>query len=171
MNMKYSALALAVAASLFTGNVLAGTGTANFTVKLNVTGTCTFAGGGDLDFGTKTAAEVEAGNLGTGEGKVNVKCTKNLPYSVAMGAGSNAQGNVRRMKNSDNDYVKYELYKDNGTGSSWNTALSAISGQSGNTANTVGGQDHSVYGKLLASTNTAVAAGAYTDAVVATLTF
>lgn len=169
--MTYRAIALAVAAALSAGSAVAGSGTANFNVKLNVTGTCTFAGGGDLDFGTKSADEVKNGNLVTNEGKLNVKCTKGLPYTVAIGNGSNSDGSSRRMKNAAGDFVKYGLYQDTGTGSAWTaTGLAQTSGTS-NTANLDAGQDYKVYANILANANTGVAVGAYTDAVTATLTF
>jgi len=170
MNTKLNTLALAVIATIAAGNAAADTKTASFNVKLNVTGTCSFAGGGDLDFGTKSATEVQNGNLKTGEGKLNVACTKGISYKVAFN-GDNAN---RTMKNGDNDTVKYGLFQDTGTGKGWDTnGVSAIAGRSGNTADQTGGQSYSVYANILANANTGVAIGAYTDTdtVTATLTF
>ncbi len=182
---KYSVLALAIAAAAQAGGVAAATKSTSFQVKLAVTADCTISSpsGSDVDFGTKTGAVVEAGNL-TASGKINAKCSKGSSYRIGLDAGTNAatanNTTTRRMK-SGSEFVTYDLYLDSasthwgslteaGSAPSSTGVISAVSGTS-NVANTTAGQDYTVYGKIPAQLAGMVTAGNYVDTVTATIEF
>lgn len=106
----------------------------------------------------------------TAAGTVTVTCTLGTPYTVALDAGANesAAGDIttRRMLANTSDYLSYQLYKEVGRTSVWgDTGTDRVTGQSG-----LGlPQAITVYGTIPKNQN--VAAGAYLDTVLVTVTY
>jgi len=93
---------------------------------------------------------------------VTVACTKDTSAEVTFGQGDNTD---RRLKDSLNNLLDYELYKDNAGGAVWGDTAT-----SGKTITGTGLQeDHTVYIRVPAGQN--VPAGAYNDTVQAIVTF
>ncbi len=131
-----------------------------FFVNGHVPGTCTLSTG-NLAFGTYTGAQSDA------TATVTVNCTNTAPYSVALGAGSNANGTTRRMTGPASQYLNYALYSDNGRSTTWGdgTSYGATVTGTGSGAN----QSLTVYGRVTASQTPTP--GSYSDTVVVTLQY
>ncbi len=89
--------------------------TANFVVpslcQLNSTSTVDF--GNINDIGT-TKRDY------TAQGAVNTTCNFGTPYSIYLGDGNNRiAGGFRRMINSNNEFIPYQLYKDSNYSTVW----------------------------------------------------
>jgi spore coat protein U-like protein len=101
----------------------------------------------------------------TGTGNVRVACTKGVAPAIGLSLGSFPNGSSRQMASGDERLV-YELFKDTNnttwgeTGNAQLTATPALS----RTA-----RDFTVYGRIAGGQD--VAAGSYSDTVVATVNF
>jgi spore coat protein U-like protein len=95
----------------------AGTATANLTVQMTVTASCTI-GGGTLTFPSTPGTSLLATAV-TANTTFSVTCTSTSPYSIGMGQGLNySSGN--RMANSGN-YLPYGLYVNATLANPWTT--------------------------------------------------
>lgn len=150
----------------------AATATANLGVSATVVAVCVVAAV-PVAFGVYDPASASATDA---TGAVTLTCTPGTTYSVALDAGAtpSAAGNVmtRRMKANASDYLPYQLYIDVGrTTTVWGDGAngSNINPTSGSILATGLPQSYNVYGRI--GTGTYVAAGAYLDAVVVTVTY
>jgi spore coat protein U-like protein len=145
----------------------AATQTANFTVTANVGTTCTIAVPAALAFGNYDPTSAAALN---GVTTMNVTCTAATPATIDINEGSHAAGGstpdapARQMSDGAGQFLTYTLYQDSARSLIWgaNTTTMSITG-SGSL------QAFSIYGQM-APLQTATA-GAFTDPVVATITF
>ncbi|MCC8979283.1 spore coat U domain-containing protein [Bradyrhizobium acaciae] len=149
----------------------AGTSTANLTVQITITASCTI-NAATLNFGS-VAGTTLATTLQSGSTTVSVTCTNGSPYSIAMDNGANVSGSQRRMANAGN-FINYDLYTDSAHTNPWTTATSSttctttngcILGTGSGSAQTI-----NIYGTVPA-TGTAPNTGTYTDTVVMTITY
>jgi len=169
---RIGAVALFVAlASGHQSSAQAGTSTANLTVQITITASCTI-NAATLNFGS-VAGTTLATTLQSGSTTVSVTCTNGSPYSIAMDNGANASGSQRRMANAGN-FISYNLYTDAAHTNPWTTATSSTTctttngcflGTGNGSAQTV-----NIYGNVPA-TGTAPNTGTYTDTVVMTITY
>jgi spore coat protein U-like protein len=106
-----SRTAAGIAATVLASSLPAIAAESSVDVRANIKGTCvidqvTAVEFGDLQQGT-TAPDR------TAPGSVRYWCTKGLAYTVAIGTGSNAQGEIRRMKGvattNSTEYLPYTL--------------------------------------------------------------
>ncbi|WP_235941147.1 Csu type fimbrial protein [Acinetobacter kanungonis] len=129
---------------------------ADFKVKITVLESCEFTSTSDVEFNAVDRS-TKAGS--TAKGQLNVTCTKNTPYQIAL-AGSGAMSNTNLSSTSK---VPYKLYRDAARTAEWNDTN--LLKKTGN------GKDQAipVYAKLDGNTN--VEAGNYVDTVTATVTY
>jgi spore coat protein U-like protein len=165
-------LAALAAGSLLaaTVEVKALTATANLTVQVNITASCT-VGASTLDFGAVAGTSLTS--VAQATGSVSVTCTNGSPYAIGMGQGAN-YSTTNRMVNGGANYLSYGLYTDSGYSHPWTTAASNNSCSTANSCVTGTGTGAAVatplYGQI-AITSPAPAPGAYTDTVVMTVTY
>jgi spore coat protein U-like protein len=149
----------------------AGTATANLTVQMTITASCT------INAATLTFPSTPGTNLlttaVTGSTTVSVTCTSGSPYSIGMNNGVNVSGTQRRMANGAN-FLNYGLYVDAAFANPWTT------GSANNACTTTNdcylgtgsgsAQSVNIYGQV-PTTATAPVTGTYTDTVTMTITY
>jgi spore coat protein U-like protein len=168
---KQLAAAVAIALGGFAVSAMAGTGNTTFNVTATVVNNC-ILNSTNIAFGNydPTAAAALAAT-----GTVTAKCTKGDVVSVALGQGSNpATGSTaavpaRQMANGTN-MLPYHIYIA-GTGTTeWGTGTVGTNEPAAQTSAAVATPlTFTTYGSLPAGAD--VAAGAYSDSVIATVTF
>ncbi len=144
--------------------------TANFVVpslcQLNSTSTVDFGNINDIGMTKRDY---------TAQGAVNTTCNFGTPYSIYLGDGNNRiAGGFRRMVNSNNEFIPYQLYKDSNYSTVWDATGGVISvGGTGGVSKTGTGsaQTTTVYGKIPQGTAIASRPGVYSDSVVVTVTY
>jgi spore coat protein U-like protein len=150
----------------------AGTATANLTVQMTVTASCTI-NAATLDFGTNPGTNLISANVDTST-TVSVTCTNTAPYSIGMDNGANVSGSQRRMKNGVSNFLNYNLYTDAGRTNAWTTAASSSTCTTASSCALGTGngaaQSVNIYGRV-PTVATAPTPGAYTDTVVMTITY
>ena len=149
----------------------AGTATANLTVQMTITASCTI-NAATLTF-PSTAGTSLTTTAVTGNTNLSVTCTNNSPYSIGMGQGNNYSGGSNRMANGSN-YLPYGLYVNSSLTNPWTTGASNSSCTTTNDCylGTGNGSAQSVpiYGQV-PTTATAPVPGTYTDTVLMTVTY
>lgn len=165
--MKKQLAALAFVFSTSLGYADATTATSNLNVSASVTSTCSISAGA-LAFG---AYNPITGTQVDGTATVTVQCTKGTAAVVTLGQGQNAGTGstdivpVRQMASGLNR-LGYALYSDTNRTVTWgNTAPTGQAYVAAASTST----NLTVYGRITA--NQDVPAGAFTDVVVATITF
>lgn len=162
--------ALVLAAALI-APAQAGTATANLTVQVTITASCTI-NAATLDFGSNAGTALVAANVNSST-TVSVTCTNGSPYAIGMDNGANASGSQRRMKTGTN-FLNYNLYVDSARANAWTTAASNTTCTTANSCALGTGngsaQTVSIYGRV-PSIGTAPPAGSYTDTVTMTITY
>lgn len=146
----------------------AGTDTDSLAVTATVAASCTITGG-TLAFGTYDTVSGAAVN---GTADLSVACTKDAVATITLGQGSNADTGstdaepARRMSDGGTDFLAYSLFSDSGRSTVWgNTELTGKS----YTAATSDPETQTVFATIEGSQD--VPAAAYSDTVVATVTF
>lgn len=144
--------------------------TANFVVpsmcQLNSTSTVDFGNINDISLTKRDY---------TAQGAINSTCNYGTPYSIYLGDGNNRiAGGFRRMINSNNEFIPYQLYKDSNYSTVWDatggvTNVGGAGGVSG--TGTGNAQTTPVYGKIPQGTSIASRPGTYSDSVVVTVTY
>ena len=145
----------------------AATATGTFDVLLTLIGSCTVTQADNMDFGTRTEAEVNTGGINA-TSTVGITCSNNTTYTVGL-SGTNG---TRAMTSANASSVAYELFQPDGT-TAWDNASTV--GGTGNSAQ----QDYTVNGTIPAQTMTLNAADApdgttgvsLSDTVTVTVTF
>jgi spore coat protein U-like protein len=127
-----------------------------FTVSATVQATCVISATA-MSFGTYTAV------VSNSTSTVTVTCTNTTPYTVALnaGIGSGASVTNRSMTGTGSALLGYALYSDTSRSVNFATTASIT----GNGA----AQPITIYGQIPA--NEYVAPGAYTDTIIATVTY
>ncbi|EXS25972.1 spore Coat Protein U domain protein [Acinetobacter sp. 742879] len=144
--------------------------TANFVVpslcQLNSTST--------VDFGNINDISTTSRDY-TAQGAVNTTCNFGTPYSIYLGDGNNRiAGGFRRMINSNNEFIPYQLYKDSNYSTVWDATggVTNVGGTGGVSKTSTGSaQTTTVYGKIPQGTAIASRPGVYSDSVVVTVTY
>ncbi|MDQ6767344.1 MAG: spore coat U domain-containing protein [Candidatus Eremiobacteraeota bacterium] len=154
---KKIAIALACFGAFSYAPVLAASSSANLTVSATVVTTCSISTAA-VAFGNYLAANKQA------NGSVTVTCPNGTPYSVDLGQGLNFSPG-RRMSFSGS-FLNYNLYSDAADTIVWGSTSggAAVAGTGNGLA-----QILTVFGLVPGLQN--VPAGAYSDTVVATVTF
>lgn len=162
-------LAVSVVALGASAGANAGTATDSLSVSASVIDNCTISTEA-VAFGNYDPIVANAGDDLEGAGSVTIACTLQDIVQVTLGQGSNADSGStdaapqRRMAKGE-DFLSYALYSDSGRTAVWgNTSAVDVEDEGTGVA-----EEHTVYGSVASGQN--VPAGAYTDSVVATVTF
>jgi spore coat protein U-like protein len=143
----------------------AATKTDAFQVSATVSKNCTIDAP-DLNLGT-----FDGTNDLTANSTITVRCTSLTPYTVDLSAGSSTDATARTLVNGA-DVLNYNLYTTGGFTTVWGDGTGGTGRGSGTGAGMSTAQTLTVFGRLLASSNTGpVAAGSYVDNLVATITY
>jgi spore coat protein U-like protein len=148
-----------------TAPALAQTASTNLNVTATVNGNCTITTSA-VAFSSYDPVGAHAATDLDGTGTVSVTCTKGAGTRIDLGLGSNAAGSTRRMA-SGTERLTYELYKDSGRTQVWGSGTT--NGNNIGAAPSRATRNVTVYGRVPAAQD--VAAGSYTDTVVATINF
>ncbi len=140
MKTRFTLTSLALASLIMMGNaamaaVVPSNTDAYFNVKLKLTGSCEVftvqsgkssaisaegdtTAGADIDFGTHIAKssseELSQGNVGQATNNIQVNCSKNTVFQVALEpSNTNAEGtgSMSGLKGTNQDKIAYQLYK------------------------------------------------------------
>ncbi|KAK6032472.1 spore Coat Protein U domain protein [Ostertagia ostertagi] len=144
MNKAFRASLISAACLAAFGAASAATDTANMTVKITVTATC--------DIHTVAPTDVDFGSVAS------------TATNVAATGGVLTVNTTRQMKNGTANFVGYGLFRDAAFSNAWGSTVPLSAAGTGNGAN----QNFTVYGRVPSA---ASAAGAYTDTVIATVTY
>lgn len=163
---RFAALVI-IAACAFgaPGAAHAGTTTSSLSVSATVTANCTVSTS-PVAFGS---VDVLSGSNVDATGGVTATCTNGTAWSAAAGAGSGTGATLTSRKMSfGSNLLNYSLYTDSGRTTVWGDG----SGTTATVSNTGtgGGQNFTVYGRI-ASGQSSVPAGGYSDTVVVTITY
>ena len=161
-----TAAGLALILAVFGTPVSAATATANLGVSATVTNNCTISTTA-LAFGSYDPVVANASTNLDGTGTVSVACTKGTTATVGLGLGSNASGSTRRMSDGTGNFLTYELYQDVSHSTVWGTAGAGLLSPAA--APSKAARNFTVFGQV--ASNQDVAAGSYSDTVVATVNF
>lgn len=146
------------AALITTLPALADSNSSSFDVTVQVASTCSISAS-NLTFSgitTGTTSNTDATS------SITVNCSTGTPYTIALGNGNNYSGG-RRMTNGTTN-INYYLYSDSGRSTQWNTITTQAGTGSGSD------QSYTVYGRI-PSGQSVLYTGAYTDTVIATVTY
>jgi spore coat protein U-like protein len=134
---------------------------AAFTVTATYSATCTLAST-NLNFGSA----VSLSSLLTGTSTLTATCSSTTPYTVGLNGGNaNASDPTQRKMSNGSSQITYGLYQSNGASSPWgNTSSNWVSGTGSGS-----GQALTVFGRL--PVQTTPVPGAYSDTIVATVTY
>ena len=150
----------------FAGAAQAAIKTASFTVSASVGKNCTISAT-NLALG-----EFVGDNNLTSESDITVRCTNLTPFSIALDDGVTGAYAARRMVGPGGNFLVYNLYTDGTYGTVWGDGVGGGSTVGGVGAGMAVPVIRTVYGRLLAADNVAaVEAGAYSDTIVATITY
>lgn len=143
----------------------AATATANLGVSATVTSNCTIstvalAFGSYDPVGANAVADLDS------NGTVTVACTKGSTATIGLGLGASPSGSVRRMTDGA-DFLTYELYQDSNRTTVWGNSGAGLLSPAA--APSKAARNFTVYGRVTA--NQDVAAGSYSDTVLATVNF
>jgi spore coat protein U-like protein len=171
MNRKNVALLTAGVVLALAGTAQAATRTSNFVVSANVVDNC-IIGTTALNLGT-----FDGTNNLTGSSTITVRCSNGTDYTVDLNAGASGSYANRHLVNPSSTSglpLVYNLYTSNTYGTIWGDTTGGTGRASGLGAGMAVGNaiTHTVYGQLLASSNTgAIDAGTYNDTITATITY
>jgi spore coat protein U-like protein len=166
LGMAGAAAGMAIIFAAFSAPVSAATATANLGVSATVTNNCTISTAA-LAFGSYDPVVANAATNLDGTGTVSVACTKGTTATVGLGLGLNASGSTRRMNDGSGNFLTYEMYQDSGHVTVWGNAGAGL--MSPAAAPSKAARNFTVYGQV--ASNQDVAAGSYSDTVVATVNF
>lgn len=145
----------------------AGTATANLSVSATVANNCTISTT-SVAFGSYdpvvTNAAAALDNTG---GKVTIACTKGAAPTIALDLGTHSSAGARRLNAGGTDMLTYELYHDSLGGTVWGTSGANL--KTTTAAPSKAARDYTVFARIAGGQD--VAAGTYTDTVVATVNF
>lgn len=115
----------------------------NFDVTLTLLGSCTVADPDDLAFGTKTEADIIAGDI-DGSTDIEVTCSTGTDYEISLSDDNSS----RSMTSGGGSSVDYELFQDAAETTAWDTTTTVSATGAGTSAT------HTVYGNIPAQTPT-----------------
>lgn len=141
------------------------TRTASFAVSATVVANCTISAA-PLAFGSYDPVVANASAALDGSSTVTITCTRGSTSTVGLDAGTNASGSVRRLSNGT-QFLTYELYKEAARTNVWGGTGTGL--QNPGAAPSNAARPLTVHGRVTPGQDVAV--GAYTDTIVATITF
>jgi spore coat protein U-like protein len=150
------------------GAAQAATKTSSFTVSASVGKNCI------ISAGSLALGEFIGDNDLTAESDITVRCTAGTNFGIALSDGTTGTYAGRRMVGPGGDFLVYNLYTTDTYAAVWgdDTGDTDIVGGQGTGMGIAGEQTRTVYGRLLAVDNEdPVEAGAYTDTIIATITY
>ena len=209
MKTRFTLTSLALASLMMMGNtamaaVVPSNTDAYFNVKLKLTGSCEVftvqsgkssaisaegdaTAGADIDFGTHIAKssseELSQGNVGQATNNIQVNCSKNTVFQVALEpSNTNAEGtgSMSGLKGTNQDKIAYQLYKPTVSDSGDETISNTISANKwgkGSNALTLTGKGLStpimlpVFAKVPQNELSDITPDTYQDRVKVTLTY
>jgi spore coat protein U-like protein len=139
--------------------------TTNFTVTVLVQAACAFYSTTNLSFGTYTGLLVNATS------SLTLQCTDTTPYNVGLNAGNGAGATVtnREMTGPGSSVLNYALFQDAARSINWGNTVGTDT-ESGTDSSPFGVPiPFTVYGQLAAGQFSKP--GAYSDVIIATVTF
>ena len=163
---------LALGGTLWVKPALAGSATSNISLRASVPANCTISPD-PIDFGqyyASTAFDATPG--GIGPTIISYNCTSGASATITLNQGNNAASGstdaapLRRLSNGSGSYLNYNIYQNPSRTTVW-----------GNTAGTgqqvtgTGTLDNVEMYAVIPSGQTAATVGAYSDTVVATITY
>ena len=147
-------------------NAHAGSTSTSLALSASVSNNCTISTSA-VGFGSYDPVVVNASAALDGTGTVSIACTKGATTTIGLDLGSNASGSTRRLTDGSSNYLTYELYQDSGRTTVWGNAGAGL--LSPVAAPSKAARNFTVYGRV--TSNQDVAAGSYSDTVVATVNF
>lgn len=146
--------------------------TASFNITAAIENGCSLSNAEQvLDFGhhpVTSSDKVQSFILNTAQ-SWNIRCTQDLPVSVMLGGGNNAENNIRRMKHeSQSNFVPYRLYQNSDLKNEY-----VIGGYYQLTPTTTSNPilNFSIYGVADLNTTQPKSAGLYKDRVAITISW
>ena len=133
-----------------------------FTVKAPVSTRCQINTASDLNFGSVDGLFTAPVNQTS---QISLKCVGGTAWQLGLSNGVNASGTQRRMKDSDGNFVTYELYRNASRSARWGNTLNTDTVSGSGTGND---QNITVFGQLPVQTATP---GDYSDTITVTLTY
>jgi spore coat protein U-like protein len=144
----------------------AATKTASFTVSASVGRNCT------ISTANLALGEFVGDNNLAATSDITVRCTNGTAFSIALDDGVTGTYAGRRMVGPGGNFLVYNLYTDDTYAAVWGDDSGATDVVGGNGTGMGNALTRTVYGRLLAADNTGpVDVGAYSDTIVATITY
>lgn len=168
MRNSRSLFAVLIGSLALAPSAIAAISTGTLAVSASVQNSCLITGG-TLAFGvydTITGSAIDSSTT------ISVECTAGAVTTITLGQGANADTGstdaapLRRLSDGGINRLSYSLFTDAGRTAVWGNTAGTGKGYTAANANPA---NQTVYGRLTA--NQDVPAGAYTDSVVATITF
>lgn len=155
---------IAIILVCFSSNYFAATETTSFTVSATVTDTCQSLTADNINFGNYNPL---ASSNTDATGNIQITCTNNTSYSIALSAGGSGSYSTRQLSDGSSNNLNYNLY----TSSSYNSIWGDGTGNSDAVNQTgTGSQDTvTVYGRITAGQS--VANASYSDTITVTVTY
>lgn len=137
------------------------TATTSFTITAFIQANCTISAT-TLNFGTYAGAQINATST------LTINCTNKTVFDVGLDAGTATGATVttRKMKGTGTATLGYSMFRDSARTLNWGNTVGSDTLQATGTGGAV---PYTVYGQLPAGTPPAP--GAYTDTIVATVTY
>ena len=178
MNFRATRILAAALLASSCGLAIGATKTTTFAVTATVVSNCFISSGGAMAFGNYTPGGGNVDQVTT----IVVRCSNGTPYGIGLDAGSAAGSAVgaRLLKsgNAPASTLEYALFTNAGRTINWDNPATAgaVAGNQGGTGGGVGVPNaitHTVYGRLLDSTTSQLAAPAtdYASTVTATVNY
>jgi len=143
-------------------NAVAATATATISVTATVIATCNVTGG-TLAFGSYDVLSATPKDASLA---ITASCAKGTTATIGLDLGLHASGAIRRMADSTDQHMTYELYSDAGRTTVWgNSGTDLVT----YTATTYAPNNFTVYGRIPALQN--IATNTYSDSITVTVTF
>jgi spore coat protein U-like protein len=150
----------------------AATDSSDMTVSIQIQNACTITAE-PLDFGAQTSVDTAIDDATT----VELDCSaidSAVMITFGNGAGAGATYDSRKMTNADGDTINYSLFVDTARsqalGDGAGNGVALVTDSDGNSGSTGTVQTFDVYGRVFGGQGPKPV-GAYTDTVVATVTF
>jgi spore coat protein U-like protein len=145
----------------------ASTKTTTFNVSASVASNC-FVQATDMAFGAYTGiAIVDASS------DVQVRCSKNAPYTLSLNAGTTAGASFApRLLTDGTDTLQYNLYTSNAYNAVWGDGTGGSATVAGSGTGLGNWITHTVYGRIPNNAaNQAAGVGSYSDSITVTVEY
>ena len=158
-----AACLIATAFGIGAANAQTSTTPQDLDVSITITNSCSVSNVVPIAFGSHGSLASEV----TAAGSVDVNCTTDLPYEVALDAGDGTGATIsnRLMTGPDDETIVYSLYKDALHTEVWGDEEAALLEDTGAGV----AQTHTIYGRV--GPQTTPVAGAYSDIVAVVVSY